>query len=68
MTLLSNARRHSSWWRWLRRRLIAFALFIGGTYLFVWWHFEHVASEGKAELAAAIAETDALDPDLPPEP
>jgi hypothetical protein len=49
--------------RWLRRGLIALSLLIGAACLLGWWYFEHLAAEGKAELAAAIAETDALDPD-----
>jgi hypothetical protein len=50
-------------WRWFRRTAVIVAVLVGGLALYGWWYFARIAAEGKADLAAAIAETDALDPD-----
>jgi hypothetical protein len=49
-------------WRWVRRFAALFALYICAQALYFWWKYESTAAAGKAQLEAAIAETDALDP------
>src|SRR5438874_11338567 len=63
MILPIQSSKRSQFWRRLRRIAVVLAMLVGAIVLYGWWYFERTASAGKADLAAAIAETDALDPD-----
>jgi hypothetical protein len=55
--------KRTRFWRWFRRTAVVLALLVCALTLYGWWSFQRTAAAGKAELAEAIAETDALDPD-----
>jgi hypothetical protein len=65
------------WLRWTIRIALVFGILICIAAALIWFYLERTAAEGRKKLAAAIAETDALDPrwrweeiqeDLPPIP
>jgi hypothetical protein len=58
----SVAKRRSPLGLWLRRVLLGLLVTVGLALLGWWWRMETLARQGREDLAAALAETHALDP------